>query len=167
MTHSLGIWKGNTCYWKFQRHFLTHRNEVAIVFQHHIHVQSLLSRIQVLPLLPSKVNSHIFEWNWSLQWKGTVLRMGWLDIGTSFDPILCGTHMNTCNESLSFSLFCDLHCEGNENQSTSTCWQIHLITHSKNIYYEITLYPKTAFFSWHAKIENAISAHKKLKPQSM
>ena len=66
ITCILGTLKGNACYWKFQRIFLTYRNEMAIVFQHYIHVECLLSRIQVLPLLLTEVHSHIFEWHWSL-----------------------------------------------------------------------------------------------------
>ena len=40
---------------------LTHRQQVAIVLQHHLLVQVLLRRGQELPLLPREVHSHIVK----------------------------------------------------------------------------------------------------------
>lgn len=40
---------------------LTHRHQVAIVLQHHIPVQGLLSRGQELPLLPREAHGHIVK----------------------------------------------------------------------------------------------------------
>lgn len=43
--------------------FITHWDEVAIGFQHHIPVQGPLSRTQPVPLLLGEAHNYIFEWH--------------------------------------------------------------------------------------------------------
>ena len=40
---------------------LTQEHQVAIILQHHIPVQSPLSRVQTFPLLCREINGHILE----------------------------------------------------------------------------------------------------------
>ena len=40
---------------------LTHGHQVAVVLQHHVPVQGLLSRGQQLPLFPREVHGHVLQ----------------------------------------------------------------------------------------------------------
>ena len=40
---------------------LTQGDQIAVVLQHHIHIQFLLSWVQAIPLLPREVYRHILE----------------------------------------------------------------------------------------------------------
>ena len=40
---------------------LTQCNQIPVVFQHHISVEVLLSRVQLVPLFSGEVHSHVLE----------------------------------------------------------------------------------------------------------
>lgn len=55
--------KGEAWYRHVQGVFLTHRDEMPVVFQHHIPVEGLLSGVQLLPLLLAEVHTDVLEWH--------------------------------------------------------------------------------------------------------